>query len=226
MDLKKKIKKTLSLNINIPPRKDSLMNSKMIKFKKPMRQTSYEATFNAPPVFPKTCSLFDSHYHGGAYLDQNLDKELLLAIKTRTSNNDSLISTSDNEPISPSGSLYSTTSAISNDSAFEVESNKSDSDKQCNNITTKDEKKLGIIKGTMSFYGEKIRPIDKLTLRNGRRNTVSELQSISSYNPKEWGMKPLKKKGTFKKSLQRLRALSLGNAFEKGKLKSGKELNF
>jgi hypothetical protein len=37
-------------------------------------------SFPIPPVFPKTCSLFDSHFNGGAFTDHNEDKKLMEAL--------------------------------------------------------------------------------------------------------------------------------------------------
>uniref|UniRef100_A0A1I8B7M5 Uncharacterized protein n=1 Tax=Meloidogyne hapla TaxID=6305 RepID=A0A1I8B7M5_MELHA len=37
-------------------------------------------SFPIPPVFPKTCSLFDSTFNGGAFTDHNEDKKLMEAL--------------------------------------------------------------------------------------------------------------------------------------------------
>jgi len=38
------------------------------------------SSFPIPPVFPKTCSLFDSTFNGGAFTDRNEDKKLMEAL--------------------------------------------------------------------------------------------------------------------------------------------------
>uniref|UniRef100_A0A0K0EHV9 G_PROTEIN_RECEP_F1_2 domain-containing protein n=1 Tax=Strongyloides stercoralis TaxID=6248 RepID=A0A0K0EHV9_STRER len=229
MDFKKQIKKISSFNANTLSADDKRRIFKNSEHKKIRQHASFESSFNIPPVFPKSCSLYDSHYHGGAYNDSDLDQKILLAIKLRKSVNDSLISNSDNEPISPTGSVCSTNSGTTNDSVFEVENDKCDlhdtykflvNDKKKNS-----DNKLGIKKNSMSFYKRNDFLSEKLGLRSGRRNTDSQLHilpSLSNYNPKEWGMKPLKKKNTFKKSFERLRALSIGAA-EKKKYKTGND---
>lgn len=44
------------------------------------RPTEASASFPIPPVFPKTCSLFDSTYAGGAFADRQEDKKLMDAL--------------------------------------------------------------------------------------------------------------------------------------------------
>ncbi|CEF64232.1 TLDc domain-containing protein [Strongyloides ratti] len=232
MDLKKRIKKLSSLNTASTLSADD--KRKIFKnngSKKNLRHTSFESSFNIPPVFPKSCSLFDSHYHGGAYADSEMDNKILLAIKLRKSTNESFVSNSDNEQISPSGSICSTNSGTTNDSAFEVENHKCDLNDTYNFLVNDKRKnsdsKIDVKKDSMPFYKGKNFSSEKLGLRIGRRNTDSQIHiipSLSDYNPREWGMKPLKKKSTFKKSFERLRALSIGAA-EKKKYKTDEKRN-
>uniref|UniRef100_A0A0K0FKF2 Oxidation resistance protein 1 n=1 Tax=Strongyloides venezuelensis TaxID=75913 RepID=A0A0K0FKF2_STRVS len=231
MDSKKQIQKTSSFNVNILSTNNQKKDLKTFKNKKNSRQASFDNSFHVPPVFPKSCSLYDSHYHGGAYSDRDLDEEILLAIKLKKSTNDSLLSTSDNEPTSPTGSIYSSNSGTSNDSAFEVENNKTNSNDTYDFLVNKQRKsfdsRMMFKKNNKSFDNDKNPLVEKLGLRFGRRNTDSQLHALpylSQYNPKDWGMKPLKKKNTFKKSLERLRAFSLGAA-EKKKYKTDEKQN-